>query len=270
MNCWHKSLGLLVALPLLLQAKSAAAQQQDNNNYRARKGESSQNFAIELRFMPYVPEIDKEASLRVKDPETGQKETPYNDTFGSMSRVVFSVELDWQAVRIPYVGTFGPGVSVGYTDMTGKSLRQNKELSAEDTSLTIYPLHALAVLRADELYRRTGIPLVPHAKLGVGYALWRITNPGGTSEVPGAPDAEGKPTTISGKGGTWGMHYAFGLSLALDALDRGAAANLDENVGINHTYLWAEYDFMRLTGLGQTNALRLAANTWAAGMTFEF
>jgi hypothetical protein len=257
MNCWHKSVGLLVALPLLAQAQSAAAQQQDANNYRARKGESAQNFAAEVRFMPYRPEIDQEPSLGGK--------TPYQSTFGSMNRVLFSVELDYQAVRIPYVGTLGPAVSVGYTDMTDKSLTLAGARSAEDTSLTIYPLHALAVLRADELYRRTGIPLVPHAKLGVGYALWRITNPGGTSQ---AVDTSGN--TISGKGGTWGTHFAFGLSLALDALDRGAAANLDENVGINHTYLWAEYDFMRLTGVGQNNALRLAANSWAMGMTFEF
>ena len=63
---------------------------------------SPQNFAFELRFSPYRPQIDEEESLNGK--------TPFADAFGDKPRLYIGAEFDWQIFRIPYVGTIGPGV----------------------------------------------------------------------------------------------------------------------------------------------------------------
>ena len=86
--------------------------------------------------------------------------------------------------------------------------------SGDEYSLDIYPFYLSAVLRADTFWRDVGIPLVPYAKLGFAYGLWRASNSLGTSNVNGS----------KGRGGSLGTHVAIGLAFALDALDSGALA----------------------------------------------
>src|SRR5690606_25575155 len=131
-------------------------------NRRHAPYESPQTVAFELRFGRYVPDADE-----------GVEGTPFADVFGGSSRYYGGLELSWQALRIPYVGTFGPGFGIGYTRATAKALLESGEgRSSQPTSLTIIPMYVVGVLRADELSRRTPVPLVPYAKLGVGYAIW--------------------------------------------------------------------------------------------------
>lgn len=266
---------LLLALPLLVSCLvlSPSARADDapiGGVQRERQYESPQRFAAELRFSPYRPQIDDEPGLALKDPSRPElgRETPYADAFGSTPRLMVALEVDWQALRIPYVGTIGPGLAAGYTSMSASVTTTSGRASGDQTSLDIYPFWGAAVLRGDELYRKLRIPLVPYGKLGVSYALWRASNTGSTSQAP-VPGTT-PPQIVSGKGHTWGTYAALGLSFALDALDRGAARNFDETLGINHTYIFGEYYFLGLDGLGQSNALRVGSNTWAAGLAFEF
>ncbi len=242
---------LALAGALFATAPSASAEDATSTRY-ARIYQSPQYFALELRFSPYRPQIDDEPALGGK--------TPYQDTFGSMRRLMVQVELDYQAFRIPYVGTVGPGLAVGYTNMSDKSFTQSGTRGEEETSLEIFPMYLVGVLRADTFYRHVGIPLVPYAKAGVGMGLWRATNPGGTSDAGG----------VKGEGKSFGLQGALGLSFALDAIDPSAALQLDNSVGINHTYLFAEYYLAALNGIGQSNALRVGTSSWAAGLAFEF
>ncbi len=256
--------GALVLAGAMLVTKSSIAQQEIGVIQHVER-ESPQHFALELRFSPYRPQIDEEPGL------TGR---PYEETFGSMKRLQFAVELDWQALRIPYVGSIGPGLSAGYTQMSDASfplagsVATGKETprtgNEEETSLNVFPFYGVAVLRIDEPWRKAGFPLVPYAKAGLGYGIWRVTNPGGTT---GAPAAGGG--TVRGTGGTWGYHAALGVAFALDVLDRGAVKNLDTAVGINHTYVFAEYYWSVLNGIGQDHPLRIGTNTWSAGLSFE-
>ena len=236
-------------------ASSSEARAESFATRRARYA-SPQRFALELRFSPYVPQIDEEPGLRGK---------PYERTFGTMPRLMFGGEFDWQAFRIPHFGSVGPGLGIGYTNMsdTARLLRDNS-LSGDDTSLDIWSTYLAAVLRVDAPWRELSIPFVPYAKAGLGLGLWRAGNTGGTSE------AKVGTGTVSGKGYTFGTHVALGLALALDFLDRSSAINLDQAVGINNTYFYAEYYLSMLNGIGQTNPLRVGANTWAMGLAFEF
>jgi len=212
---------------------------------------SPQNFALELRFSPYRPQIDEEPGL---------SGTPYANAFGDNPRLYMGLEFDWQTFRIPFVGTIGPGIRVGQVSMSRDATTKSGRPSGDSYSLDIYPFYLAAVLRADAFWVDRRFPLVPYAKLGLGYAIWRASNTGGTSEASG----------VSGKGSTWGTHAALGISFALDSIDSGATRNMDNAIGINNTYVYFEYYMANLSGLGQDKALHVGSNSWAMGLTFEF
>ncbi len=215
---------------------------------------SSQNFALEIRFSPYLPNVDDEPGLN------GRR--PFAQSFGTNPRVFFGIEFDWQMFRIPYVGTIGPGLGAGMVGMSRPSVTKETppRASGDEYGLDIYPFYLSAVLRADTFWREVGFPLVPYGKIGIGYALWRASTTGGTSSFGG----------ISGKGHTNGTHFALGAAFPLDVFDRGASVNMDSAIGINNTYIYGEYYWLNLNGLGQERALYVGTNTWAAGLAFEF
>lgn len=213
---------------------------------------SAQNFELELRLSPYYPQVDDDPNLN------GQK--PFDKNFGSKARVLIGLELDWQIYRIPFLGTIGPGVGVGYVGMSRDVTTKSGRQSADQTSLSIYPFFAVAVLRADTFWRNSGIPLVPYGKAGLGLGLWRASNAAGTAVTD----------NVSGKGASWGTSFALGVSFALDAIDKGASRNMDNSTGINNTYVFIEQSWMTLNGIGQKNALHVGSNTWVAGLAFEF
>jgi hypothetical protein len=217
--------------------------------------ESPQHFAFELRLSPFTPDIDSDPALHGA--------APYALIFGSPPRLLIAGELDWQAARIPHVGTIGPGLSIGYVsaDRPARLSPPLTGLSGETTTLQIFPMYAVGVLRADVLWREVGIPLVPYAKLGLGMAFWRASNTLGTSHFQG----------VSGLGRSFGTQVALGVGLNLNVFDEYAARNFDEAMGVNGTYLFAEWSRADLTGLWfQQDPLRVGGTYWAFGLTFEF
>jgi hypothetical protein len=223
---------------------------------RHKRFESPQRFAFELRFSPYSPDIDSEPGL---------SGAPYQSVFGTMKRLMIGAELDWQVIRIPFLGTLGPGAFVGYTTMSAKAGLKvphvdGRTTSDEDTSLDIFPMGVVAVLRADTFWKDAGIPIIPYAKLGPAFALWRAYNETGTSVAAGT----------DGKGHTNGFVWALGAMFSLNFLDPYAARNFDNELGVNNTTIFAEYYSLDLTGFGQSNALRVGQNGWAFGLAFEF
>jgi hypothetical protein len=122
-------------------------------------------------------------------------------------------------------------------------------------------MYLALVLRADTFWRGADIPVVPYGKIGGAVGLWDAHNSTGT-----AKSSDG----VKGSGATWGTHAALGVGLPLDFIDRGASRNMDSAVGINNTYIYAEYYWLNLNGLGQDNALYVGTRSWAAGLAFEF
>lgn len=213
---------------------------------------SAQNFALEIRFSPYYPAVDDEPSLNGA--------TPFKNRFGDNPRLAFGLEFDWQIFRIPYIGTIGPGLGASLVGMSRPATTVSGRPSGDEYSLDIYPFYLTGVLRADGLWHEAGVPLVPYGKLGLGYGLWRASDGGGTSNAGG----------IAGKGGTLGTHMALGLAFALDAIDSGSSRNMDNAIGINNTYFYAEYYWLNLNGIAQDNVLYVGTSTYAMGLAFEF
>jgi hypothetical protein len=242
-------LALFVVVASVAVAGRASAQDEDYRFHKSnhRAFESPQRFAFELRLGPYRPNIDQAF------PGT----RPYETVFGTDRRVLVGVEFDWQVVRIPTLGTIGPGFGIGYTNMSADArLQGTGELAAEQTSLTLLPMYAVGVLRIDTLARETAVPLVGYGKLGVGCGFYKTGN-----------DVE-----TQAKGHTWGMHYAVGAMFLLDSLDQSAAVQLDNDMGINNTYLYVEWMWSRLDGFGKghdASVLNIGTDTWMMGLAFE-
>jgi len=245
------------AIATLLPSQKAYAQHlgddfAENDWRRAHHNIASpQHWAFELRFGSYRPRIDE---------EFGTSPGPYEKVFGNSARVSLGAELDYQLIRIPWLGTLGPGGGWAYTKMSSLAkISGTDENSAEETSLWIMPMNLVGVLRVDVLARELGIPLVPYGKLGAGYAIWRASNELGRSDYNG----------VAGKGHSYGWYYAYGLSLQLDFLDQHSAQNLDNSVGINHSYIFFEFLNSKLDGFGSGGQMLVGTDSWATGLAFE-
>jgi hypothetical protein len=248
----------VLAATLLLSSLAGAQERLSEYGYytmRDRKTpESPQNVAMELRIGRYVPSVDSEFS--------GPGPGPYEYMFGTDTRFSFGLEFDYQALRIPYLGTLGPGIGVAYTKSSAAAFQTDSGdtiRGAEKTSLTIYPMYVVAVLRLDYLARETPVPLVPYGKLGLGFAMWNVNAGDHTAEVNGE----------KGSGISYGPQFALGGMFLLDAIDRGAANELDSNTGVNNSYLFAEWYVSHLDGFGSGNQMNVGTNTWVLGLAME-
>jgi hypothetical protein len=250
-----KPLASLLALGLFGICRAATAQGVDEfGAYGARRedhAESPQYGAAEIRFGRYIPAVDSSVPG-----------TPFKDTFGDSSRYMFGLEGDWQLIRIPHLGTFGPGIGWGYTRATARArlTADPTKLSGEETSLSVMPFYAVGVLRADVLARDFGIPLVPYAKLGIGYALWWASDGGTTSRING----------VLARGVSYGPQYALGLMFRLNELDPQTARDADNGLGINNSYIFGELFGSQLDDFGSKKGMNVGANSWVLGLAIEF
>jgi hypothetical protein len=252
---------------LLVLAVSPARAQDITLESDEMSGDQSKSFrtpkewAIELRFGAYRPDVDSEVS--------GSGQTPYKTMFGGKRHLMSQLELDWQFFQ--NFGSLAVGATVGYYSVSAKAFVANASgvcvtdsngacvRSGDSTSLRLIPIAALLVYRWDVAADLWQIPLVPYAKLGFNYTFWDITDGNG-----GVPHAGGG----RGSGGTLGWQTCAGISLMLDMLDPGATRSLDMETGINHTYLFFEWDLV--DGLGVNHQLHVGDSTWVLGLMFEF
>jgi hypothetical protein len=234
--------GAVVALALVLGWSTAA--------FAEQKDESPQRFAVELKFGPYYPDVDNE-------PGTG---TPYADVFGNKSSMHFLAEFDWQFLHVPGV-SFGLGVMAGVFQDKAKGLDPDTgERAGEKTTLTVLPGHLDIVIRIDVLPKYTRVPLVPFVKAGLSYYIWWVENGRGLGRSEGT----------TGYGGTFGWNFSAGLMLLLDVFEPSAAQTFDQEVGVNNSYIYADFFLARIDQFGSRNKLDLSDITWTVGLAIEF
>jgi hypothetical protein len=251
MNRVRRTTLVMTAAALSVTALAGSAQAQTVLREDVGRFRSPQRWAIELRVGPYSPEIDSEFD--------GPEKPPHVKYFGTERRPLLQVELDWQFLRL--FGTLGLGVQAGWFRERTDALTELDKESGDGTSLTLIPTSLQLVYRLDEGARRLNIPVVPYAKAGLSYTIWRITDANGDTAK-----FEGK----SGLGGTPGWQAAVGVALLLDFIDPASARALDSETGVNHTYAFFEYARYDATGLGSKKVLRVGDTTWLAGLMFEF
>ena len=246
---------LAVGVGVLVAASNAHAQGVDEfggyGGPRVGRAESPQDAAVELRFGRYLPEVDNEFKGSAR---------PFHDVFGDSNRYELGAEVDWQVLRVPHLGTLGPGVGWGVTKFTAKAQFTNGSgESAEDTRLWIMPMYLVGVARVDTLSRDLKIPFVPYAKLGLGLGVWW------SSDGQQSASAKG----VAGKGLSYGLTYAAGLMFLLDVLDEDDAKSADGMTGINNSYIFAEWFRPQLDGFGKSGVMDLSSSSWVLGIAME-
>jgi hypothetical protein len=196
------------------------------------------------------------------DEEFDGAATPYADFFGTDPLFYFGMELDWLPIYLPYVVSLGPGFGWGVASTSAKTkLESDPSQEAEsETGLTIFPMHLSAIARFDGPLRELNVPLVPYLKAGFGFSTWSISGPDGTAS------ANGK----SGEGSSYGLHLAIGGSVALNAFDPSTAMAMREDVGIRYAYLWGEWMWANLDGIGSTPQLHVGTSTAVFGLALDF
>jgi len=247
-------LGLFACAACLLTSLAAHAQGVDEfGGYGSRRGvqsESKQEAAFELRLGRYMPEVDSQVSG-----------SPFQNTFGNDARYLLGAEIDWQLLRIPHFGTLAPGLGWGYTRFSAKArFASTGEASGTDTRLSIMPMYLVGVARADVIPRELKIPLVPYAKLGIGYGMWWSSDGKLSAKSP-----DGKV----GRGGSYGLTYALGAMFLLDVLDEDDAKSADGVTGINNSYIFAEWFRPQLDGFGSAKVLDISSSSWLLGIALE-
>lgn len=230
-----------VALGWVVGALSLAAPDHAHAQMRTLR-ESPQRFALNLRFGPYNPAVDDEFG----------GSGPFATYFEGSARLLAGFEFDIDIVRIPYVGTAGVGLGFAGTHFGGKARTAANQPSSESTGLTVFPMWATAFVRVDALARLVSVPLVFTGRLGLENDLWLVGTAGG-----------GSPT-----GSTLGFRWAVAAWLELDMFERRAARALDENYGINHSYLTFDLWGASMDGFGDGSSLVLSDFSWTLGIGF--
>lgn len=236
---------------------------------RYKPGGSPQRFEFEFKLGPYLPDVDR----RHDGPGPG----PYATIFGETNDlgvatgepkvgVMPVLGFEWQFLYL--AGPLGIGTQVGFFRDKADALLTNPppdgnvRSGADEVKFGVVPIGLFAVYRFELLADRFKVPLVPYAKAGPAYAFWWSRD--GAGEI--AENADGE----KGRGGVWGWQLNAGGMLRLDFIEPGTAKALDRTTGINHTYIFGEYQLSRLDNFGAGNSISVGDSTWFAGLAMEF
>lgn len=252
-----------------LEREDPLAQPDRTRRDRAGRPGSPQRFALELKMGPFLPNVDGEH----KGPGLG----PYATVFGRTNAIGAAIgqpkafpmpviAFDWQFLYL--AGPLGIGVQAGFFRDEAQALiaepqeGENLRSSADSTSFGMMPLALLLSYRLELLPDRLRVPLVPYAKAGLAYSIYWIKDGSGNL----ARNSRGE----AGRGGVPGFQVNAGAMLRLDFLEPGTAKKLDNVTGINHTYLFGEYQLSRVNNFGAGRTPSLGDSTWFAGLAIEF
>jgi len=230
-------LGLLLTAAGVALAAPASAQTDANTIPAARSFVSPERFILELRGGPFKPDL-------------GGNEA-FSQFFGGDSGPFLGAQLHYILYRLPDIAYATIGGGFGWSSYSGKArARDSTEAVSEETSLTLFPLSAVASIRIDVLPRNFQIPFIFTGKLGFQWTNWD-TNTGARDDASG-----------------WSLGPLFGAQAALDldTFDSAAARSLDEDWGINHSFLFFEVYHFAPTD----KSLPVGGTSWLLGLGFTF
>lgn len=234
----------LFALAVMLVASAAGAQ--------VITQQSPRYGMLKMKVGMYNPQeaIDSEAGL------TG---SPYSESFGSSGMLMGEISYDHYAYK--GIGNAGGGLSVGYAEKFAKaSAADGSDVEVnEKKGLRIAPIKLMAFYDFDYAALQWGIPLVPYLRAGLVWMPWWSFVGGKVEYVDGERFA----------GAKWGWAATGGMALQLDFLERRLAADFDTDLGVNHSYFFAEYNLTRADNFGGAG-LNLSSDNFMFGLGLEF
>ena len=204
--------------------------------------------SFEFQFGQYLPNVDSEFKNGA---------TPWKDAFGTSKSLLFRGGAAWALYH--GWGTLEVGGQLGYFQRSGFGQLLTGGQSGDQTRFHMIPTSATLTYRFDTLgIHGYALPVAPYVRLALERYNWWVT------------DGAGHPTR---SGSTNGGSAAGGLALRLDFFDPDLGRELDQDTGINHSYLFAEARKTSVDDFGSSTSWILsdkASITWAFGILFVF
>ena len=229
------ALPALLASPALAQGSIGVAQRPPNEIG------SERTMEVEVKLGGFKPNIDAEFG------GTG----PYHDVFGDSYMLLIEAAGERQLFQA--FGSAGIGFSAGYAEKFAPALLESGAPAAESTGLRLFPFKLFGVYRFDYAAHTWGVPLVPYVKAGLHCTVW--------SSVKGS-----MLETVSAR---WGWGVTGGLSLLLDVFEPRLARDFDTDVGVNHSYLFAELNYAQVNNFAASGGINLSGQYAMFGIAFE-
>lgn len=237
---------------------------------------SPQRFALEVKFGPYIPDIDRNydgAGLGAYARIFGEQDARGTAIDQPKKGLYGAIAFEWQIVNL--AGPLGVGFQWSMFRDSADALiadpptdpKKSVRSTADSTRFAVMPLALQVVYRFELVADRFKVPLVPYAKAGLNYTFWWSKD--GNKEISTIKNEAGDVIDRA-RGGAWGFQINAGGMLRLDFLERGSARSLDRATGINHTYIFGEYQFSRVNNFGRKNSISLGDGTWMLGLAMEF
>lgn len=236
--------------------------------YGGRKA-SRQRFALEFKMGPYLPAVDRRYEGAGFGPYAtifGRTDSLGNTNDRPKQGVMPVLGFEWQFLHA--AGPLAIGTQVAFFRDTAKALLVepdddgNVRSAADDTAFGMVPLALLLSYRFEYMADKLRVPIVPYAKGGLAYAFWWTKDGNGNI----SRNSMGE----KGSGGVAGWQVNAGAMIRLDFLEPNAAIRFDQLSGINHTYIFGEYQLSRIANFGAGNSIALGDGTWFAGLAIEF
>jgi hypothetical protein len=219
----------VLAVVLLAGAASTARAQQASPRWGS----------FELGAGPYRPDIDAEFG----------GSGPYEQVFGSsrhwqfragFGKSIYTGFGDLEVgLRSGFFRATGRAVYLDPNDPTGKTYLK----SGDETSLWIVPTSLTVTYYFEYLAERfRWIPITLYGRGALERYNWWTSTSGGTSK----------------RGATNGWSVTGGAALLLDSFDPGLARDLDNETGINHTYLFFDVTHAKVDDFGSSKSWDLS------------
>jgi hypothetical protein len=221
----------------------------------AARAESPRFGSFELGAGSYRPSID----AGYLPPSTGTDPgPPYARVFGNGRGWLFRAGAAWALLTRP--GALELGFRTGFFRASGSALQITNDVisttpSADRTTFNVVPTSLTLTYRLDWFADRVGIPFAPYGRVALERYNWWITGGSGG---------------ISNKGGTNGYSFTGGIAFMLDFLDPGLAREMDEDTGINHTYLFLDVTKSKVNDFGSKTSWDLSDPKLAYGFGVMF
>ncbi len=229
-----KTPGFLLLAAALLAAPAA----------RAQERELEQKWgSVEFGAGPYIPNIDHKVAGK-----------PYDQVFGGSPAPMFRLHVG-KAI-FTQVGTLEVGIKTGFWSKSGHAVTDAGTRTGDRASLNIVPTSATLTYRADFVWERVHVPLVPYGRVALERYNWWTTK-------------ENKWTKT---GATNGWSASAGLVLILDWIDPTLAREADTDVGIAHTGLYFDVTKSKVDDFGSKKSWDMSEKKlfWSGGLLVIF
>jgi hypothetical protein len=172
------------------------------------------------------------------------------DVFGADSGLSWAAQLDVIAFRLPKTLYITAGGTLGSANYAANAIAETGQPATEQTTLSLVPVIGTVGVRVDALPRRFKVPIILTVRIGWDWTHWD-TNTGKLDDASG-----------------WsiGPYISGQVALDLDTFEPGGARALDEEWGINHTYVFAELAHYETT----KKSLPIGGTSYMLGLGLAF